>query len=432
MVMKSAPPSAFIGWLDFGEDDQRRAKAYLAQFNSDNTLDELGFGILRDAFADVFFPATNTIMTRTRYLIFIARLCYAGEQEQLSGEAAKRRLKSLEDKLRESLLQEESIGVIGAESKETLHRYPSSIYWSALRRLGVFTRPWGQSYYQLHLADFHAAMKVEKDDDGLSHLNNAERRNWDKALCDIFADGHSIGVTEKEFPETLNFALTKHEARYLRMKYKELAAEDCRPSIISHLLEQLHPESFDYPWNVPYPPELELYVTHARYFSMFTRGATLQYFHLLQRECTKRGIGTPACDLSEVFSQWWEATRADLALWNLDEFFLVVAELNAIRRPNDRTFVREWLRLSSGASTADDMFEKAAAHDLIRERERITRPSKSRLHHSDYLQRWNPPKASGIAAMQKTLDTLRYGLDYRTWIGSTFVCDIVDGLAGTS
>jgi len=31
----------------------------------DNTLDELGFGILRDAFADVFFPGTNTIMTRT-------------------------------------------------------------------------------------------------------------------------------------------------------------------------------------------------------------------------------------------------------------------------------------------------------------------------------------------------------------------------------
>ena len=49
----------------------------------DNTLDELGFGILRDAFADVFFPGTNTIMTRTRYLVFVPALCLVVEKEKL-------------------------------------------------------------------------------------------------------------------------------------------------------------------------------------------------------------------------------------------------------------------------------------------------------------------------------------------------------------
>ena len=56
---------------DLGYDDQRPAKNFIAQFNADNTLDELGFGVL--AFAEIFFPATNTIMTRTRYLIFVAK-----------------------------------------------------------------------------------------------------------------------------------------------------------------------------------------------------------------------------------------------------------------------------------------------------------------------------------------------------------------------
>ena len=100
-----------MGWLDFGEEDQRRARDYLAQFKGDNTLDELGFGIIRDALADLFFPGTNTIMTRTRYLVFIPALCMAVEREKLAGRNAERRFKELEDKLRKVLSQEESIGV---------------------------------------------------------------------------------------------------------------------------------------------------------------------------------------------------------------------------------------------------------------------------------------------------------------------------------
>ena len=70
----------------------------------DNTLDELGFGILGDAFADVFFPATNTIMTRTRYLVFIPALCLVVEQERLFRQRRfAGRMTELENGLRESL-----------------------------------------------------------------------------------------------------------------------------------------------------------------------------------------------------------------------------------------------------------------------------------------------------------------------------------------
>src|SRR6266481_1394459 len=233
--MRLASQSTCVGWLDLGADDQRRAREYLSQFNADNTLDELGFGILRDAFADVFFPATNTIMTRTRYLVFVPALCLVVEQEKLVGTAAARRLTDLENGLRESLRTEESLGVIGERAKESLSRYPSSIYWSSLRRLGIFVPNWGLAYYQAHLAEFHASMNSERDDDGLSHLNNPGRRNWDKELCDTLADGHSIMIGEGNMPASLNFALTRHEASYLRAKFKTLALREGRPSILSHL-----------------------------------------------------------------------------------------------------------------------------------------------------------------------------------------------------
>jgi len=431
--MRASPQSVCVGWLDLGEDDQRRAREYLSQFNADNTLDELGFGILRDAFADVFFPATNTIMTRTRYLVFIPALCLVIEQEKLAGNATGRRLTELENTLRESLRKEESLDVIGDRSKEALHRYPSSIYWSALRRLGIFLHPnWGLAYYQAHLAEFHASMNAEKDDDGLSHLNSPERRNWDKDLCDMLADGHSLMIGKGKLPAALSFSLTRHEASYLRARFKALALREGRPSILSHLLDQRHADSFNYPWEVPHPPSLTPYVSHARCFSMFTRGATLQYFHLLQHERKIRGIAQPACDLADVFARWWEATRQDLASWQVDEFLIVAAGIDGLRRANDAVFIKSWLKLSIEATSARGFLENTEAHALIRHRERTTRPNKSRLHHAEYLQRWKPPDLREIESMTNNPDRLRFGLDYRAWIGSTFVRDIVSGLAGAS
>lgn len=95
--------SVQVGWLDLSDSEQRRAREYLRQFRTEGTLDELGFGIIRDVLADVFFPATTTIMTHTRYLIFVAAALLRVEHERLSSAQAAKRLKLLEDELRKIL-----------------------------------------------------------------------------------------------------------------------------------------------------------------------------------------------------------------------------------------------------------------------------------------------------------------------------------------
>lgn len=421
--------TTFLGWLDLGAEDQRRAREYLSQFNADNTLDELGFGILRDAFSDVFFPATNTIMTRTRYLVFIPALCLVIEREKLAGNSADDRLTELENVLRESLQKEESTGVIGAHSGEALQRYPSSIYWSALRRLGIFIHPnWGLEYYLSHLADFNAAMKAEKDDDGLSHLDAPDRRNWDKYLCGFLADGHGFWTGKGKLPSSLNFTLTHKEASYLRDRYQVLAQQDGHPSMISHLLETRCLTAFSYPWDVPCPPTLTAHVNHARCLSMLVRGATLQYFYLLKKERAARAIATTDFDVNDVFDRWWDASSQDLAQWDIEAFLTLATGLNALRRQNDASFIKSWLKLNLNARSAKAMLNNNEAQELIRRRERLTRPSKARLHHIEYLQRWKPPEASDMESMASDADRLRFGLDYRARIGSTFVVDIGQGL----
>jgi len=55
--------SAFV-WLDYSERERRKMLDVVDLFREHDTRDELGIGSVRDAFADLLFPGTSTIMTR--------------------------------------------------------------------------------------------------------------------------------------------------------------------------------------------------------------------------------------------------------------------------------------------------------------------------------------------------------------------------------
>ena len=272
-----------FGWLDLSDSEQRRAREYLRQFRTEGTLDELGFGIVRDALADVFFPATNTIMTHSRYLFFVAAALLRVERERLSGGQAARRLKMLEDELRKILSRdsaseddaEKNYGVIGALAKDNLRRYPSSIYWNALKRLGLFKRPeWGLTYYLGHLDDYYKLIAPKRDDDKTSHPPLAPTHNWDPGLNDVFSSTTGLSLNDGFSPK-LDFGLGPAEAGYLTARFQALA--QCQgPSLLAHLLARQHQSPFAFPWEVPCPDTLKPLVNHARAFSMFAKGATLQ------------------------------------------------------------------------------------------------------------------------------------------------------------
>ena len=172
------------------------------------------------------------------------------------------------------------------------------------------------------------------------------------------------------------------------------------------------------------PTGITAHVNHARCLSMLVRGATLQYFYLLKKERAARAVPTPDFDVNDVFDRWWDASSQDLAQWDIEGFLNLATGLNALRRKSDASFIKDWLKLTLDASNSKAMLNSNEAQELIRRRERSTRPSKSRLHHIEYLQRWKPPEASDMELMANDPNRLRFGLDYRARIGSTFVVDI--------
>jgi len=57
-------------WLDYSEVERRKMLDVIDLFGEKTTRDELGIGGVRDAFADLLFPAT-TIQTTAKYFLFV-------------------------------------------------------------------------------------------------------------------------------------------------------------------------------------------------------------------------------------------------------------------------------------------------------------------------------------------------------------------------
>ena len=53
-----------LGWIDFSKEDRQKAFDVINLLSEQGAVDELGIGVIRDAFANYFFPGTSTIQTR--------------------------------------------------------------------------------------------------------------------------------------------------------------------------------------------------------------------------------------------------------------------------------------------------------------------------------------------------------------------------------
>ena len=136
-----------IGWLDFTKEDRDKVMGMMDLFREDRrAVDELGIGIVRDAFADYFFPGTSTVQTRAKYFLIIPYII----NEMVTDKNSIDPSEALDDlnkrefecgrvlynnyKKRNKNANLVGKGIIGSRSlpKEWVSRSPSSIYWNGI------------------------------------------------------------------------------------------------------------------------------------------------------------------------------------------------------------------------------------------------------------------------------------------------------------
>src|SRR4051812_19238555 len=128
-----------FAWLDHSDSDRRTMLEAISQFRERDTLDEIGIGSIRDAFANLLFPGTSVLQTRARYFLFIPWIYLNLERRRLPSSEVGAKARRDEVALIRALKRGDpgALGVIGAQVEDRIQMLPSRAYWQGLGVLGI-------------------------------------------------------------------------------------------------------------------------------------------------------------------------------------------------------------------------------------------------------------------------------------------------------
>lgn len=400
-------PSMFA-WVDFAEEDRRKMAEVVDLFREQETRDELGLGIVRDALSDLLFPGTSTIQTRARYFLFVPWIYRRHQDRGTAGSEVVRRVRRDEVALTDALSKGgERDGVIGIRQRANLQRFASSVYWAGLGTWRI--RRFNGSQQQYHRAwDFLQLRRGTAVDDDKEPINGANIAAWDPELP----------REPKNFLTTTTLSLSHEEAEYLQQRILGLGQ-----TLLGYLVNRgTTMRDLEYVWAEPgvdsLPVPFKEQVEHARLFSEAMYGAALLYNLMLSEE---RADSKLIHDYQTSFRSWVTLLQNQgeaLRTWRRNRFWALVESTQAhVSIPTQR-FINAWLDLILETADLASVAHSQQARDLVRKRELVLKRSRARLGNPGALERWN-----GSAGAQQ--------LNYRWHRVRAILADIRAGLEGS-
>lgn len=209
---------ASLGWIHFSRSFRDRVNTVLEMMEDEGVVDELGVGVYRDAFADIFFPGISTIQTRAKYFFIVPYLIkdylnlpsnkqngldkflYEAEHELMWKLAALYKFK-----------RNSGSGVIGITKtpRKRISRRPSTIYWNGLRTLGFIKTKLSFSEYGIRLN--------ESLSDKLSRKISDKSDDSDDEDVDLAGDNQiKVSTYQKEWKDGIDMPLNYEESDFFK------------------------------------------------------------------------------------------------------------------------------------------------------------------------------------------------------------------------
>jgi hypothetical protein len=397
-----------FSWLDFSENERKKALDVIDLFREQDTRDELGIGTVRDAFADLFFPGTSTIQTRAKYFLLIPWIYLDLERLRISSSEVAPRARHEEIKLIDALCESgEGDGVIGIDARSGLKRLPSNIYWLGLRSWGIRLYPGSQDQYHRSLSAFYKGKDQAQRNDDDEPVEGRILRNWHFGLP----------LPPKGFPKQASLVLTRKEADYLRERIMAHA-----PGTLLAFLVDLgeHMDGVAFPWEYPQFAQLSSRIreqlNHARNFSEVIHGAQLLYNLMLAQKGQIKNLSDV---YQEKMEDWFSQTQSlsdAFANWDRRRFWQVVISGGASIPPSTQFFIDSWIDIALHSKSVGDVIDNARARALIHDREVALKRGLARLENDRALELWGGEAGSAQ-------------LTYRWQVTQRIVADILAGLS---
>jgi hypothetical protein len=389
---------SLLAWLDTTEEEQRVSRELMALFIEPEGRDELGIGQVRDAFSDLLFPGTTTLLTRARYYLLVPWCYRDGRARDTSGEECYRIGRRQERDLIAALrheLQPGETGLIGANLGANVRDLPSVYYWGGLIRFGILAT--GVDAHHLGLLHAETSEATELAERALT--------DWDPTLPDPPARRGG----EDGFPSRIpgGFNLTPEESRYLTERIVQAVPDTALATV---LLRDTPLPAADFAWEV-LDDEVP-HLGHARLFSIAIHGAQILYNLLIAERYAAspdldRYDATLVDEYRALLTEWADRLPAsDLARWDVPAMWRAVSAVNPRIAPATRAFVDSWIAAirSNAHGIADNREVRAAVEN--RERRKGKR---SRFANTKLLATW--PRDSGIGQLAFRWQTVRRIVD---------------------
>lgn len=135
-----------LGWIDFSKEDREKVLDVMNLLQEQGAVDEIGIGLARDAFSNLFFPGTSTVQTVAKYFLIVPYVLKEACEGKY-GTDLNRVLQRIDKEEKECgirLLRNcpGEDGIIGRRllPERWVARKPSSIYWNGIRTYGICTQ----------------------------------------------------------------------------------------------------------------------------------------------------------------------------------------------------------------------------------------------------------------------------------------------------
>lgn len=367
-----------IGFVHFSAEERRRVSNALQRLQEQGTVDELGIGRVRDAFADLMFPGISTLQHHAKYFAVLPHLYHLAQKETYkSPRDVKAKIIEFEKKLTKNLVDGSAPGTQGITGSSVIagNKYvkynPTYIYWTGLVAFGIMKE--SGSLYNL-IYDYSNHEKVVK-----YKSKEAEEKEMDDVEGDGTVAFYSKPDTSFDINKKINIKLNKNEAFFIKSHI--LTSEKTKKTLLAYFLE--HDEitkgnaSFlDFDISQIQNHELKKQIELAQKFARFIFPMHIRYNYIFAEGCNNK---SSMKDLSSFFLQELEKSNDVYNSETLNEIFTFLGyELNNSRV---HQFCEKALNSAIDGKKNED-FSKL--DDILAHREReIKGNSRYKLRHPD-------------------------------------------------
>lgn len=385
-----------LGWIHFSETTHRNVLKVIDLLSGGSSaIDELGIGVVRDAFSNELFAGVSTIMTRGRYFYTIPYLLIDYLRNPSYRKDITKYMNDEETKMMGEIIEnyphpqnQRIIGyTVGLKNNKSngrivhrLVRNPSEIYWGGIRKFGIFkgSHSFAQLCYAINQGKYTDAEKDYKDGSG---DDDSDYESW----LELF------DVPYKKKWNRKQLELTSDETEHFKKKIAEITSGGFLSIVLSNSIfvdELLTLKRFSELPNTSLYKHLEdehkhyaKVITTAIQFWNLLEGAHIRFNILLQGKLIQK----TKLSFDKDWEKWKAAIKYDFQWDDFDREFMWEITLKHSRVSwYTEQFINNWIDgIKEGKS-------ESYLDELVRSQERYNKKDRSKLtdNHSVIYSKW--------------------------------------------